>query len=863
MKKNIVKKFLKNLYYYLLIIRSGLFDESYYLKNNKDVDPKWGNPIIHYLEKGGFEGRDPGPNFSSSWYLETYRDVKKAKFNPLAHYLIFGKKEGRLPNKQQASWISASYSIVEKNREILNNPTGEWKSYLVNGNSRFNSQAPTVIIVSHESSLTGAPLLSLNIAQQINKSYNIITFLIKSGDLLEIFQKSSTLVISPPENTYIDTAIANEIINIILQRYKIKFAIVNSIESRFILQLLSSKFVPTIHLIHEFAAYTQPKYAFPEAALWSHKTIYSTLITYENALKIHPELAEKNVEILPQGKCIIPASTKEISRLENGEMQFSELLTSHANSTKPIIVLGAGFVYFRKGVDLFIACAAKIVKKIKNVNFIWIGDGYDPENDIAYSAYLAEQINRSGLENFVTFIESMADIEKAYKMADIFLLSSRLDPLPNVAIDAMFHKKPVLCFDQATGIAEILKDHGLEDVCVAKYMDIDDISSKIEDLIKSETFRNEVGEKSYQIAVNTFDMEKYVDKLEHIGLSLEEKTNQEQRDSVTIKDSGLARMDFFLTSHISSECAYSYYVRSWATGIARRKLFPGFHPGIYLDRHPQIQNKVDPLADYILQKQPDGPWIYPLITEKNKPNLNIKNKKIGLHIHAYYIDFLPEILDRLNQNTFHPDLLISLPENTPSGGVRKYLRNYNGKVVDISPVPNKGRDIGPFLTQFRDKILRHYEFIGHFHTKNTRSNIYTSMDKWKDFLLENLIGGKANMTDIILQNMIADPTIGMVFPDDPNIMGWDQNHQIALDLASKLEIDSLPRHFNFPVGTMFWARVDAIRNLFELNLDVNDFPKEPIPDDGTILHAIERLLPLISSKAGFRNVLTNIEGVTR
>ena len=36
-------------------------------------------------------------------------------------------------------------------------------------------------------------------------------------------------------------------------------------------------------------------------------------------------------------------------------------------------------------------------------------------------------------------------------------MTSRLDPLPNVGIDAMNESTPVHCFDNACGIADILK----------------------------------------------------------------------------------------------------------------------------------------------------------------------------------------------------------------------------------------------------------------------------------------------------------------------------------------------------------------------------------------------------------------------
>lgn len=80
----------------LLSIRtSRLFDSEWYLAQNPDVAQAKMDPAIHYLHFGGFEGRNPSPNFSSAWYLDRYNDVKQAGINPLVHYLRYGRKEGR------------------------------------------------------------------------------------------------------------------------------------------------------------------------------------------------------------------------------------------------------------------------------------------------------------------------------------------------------------------------------------------------------------------------------------------------------------------------------------------------------------------------------------------------------------------------------------------------------------------------------------------------------------------------------------------------------------------------------------------------------------------------------------------------
>ena len=64
-----------------------------------------------------------------------------------------------------------------------------------------------------------------------------------------------------------------------------------------------------------------------------------------------------------------------------------------------VLVIGGGWVQIRKGVDLFIAVAAAVLRaqSATRFHFVWVGGGYDPITDHAYSTYLAEQIEKSEL----------------------------------------------------------------------------------------------------------------------------------------------------------------------------------------------------------------------------------------------------------------------------------------------------------------------------------------------------------------------------------------------------------------------------------------------------------------------------------
>jgi len=857
---------LKEIYYYFIIKKNNLFDEEYYLLHNPDIRYMDINPLLHYIKFGWLEGRNPGPLFDNNWYLRNYNDVKNAEINPLAHFLKSGMKEGRLPHKNADLSGLVSKSRGFRLQKLFEKSNKKINDYFLQGESTFEENRETILVVSHEAELTGAPVLAWNIAKNFSEKYNVISLFLRGGEIIESFSNVSILLIDLDlPNFQLDGQVADQIIEKLLKNYNVKFAIINSIVSRGILPALAKNYIPTLHLIHEFAAYIKPQNAFLNAALWANLTIFSTSMTYENALLVHPELREHSNAIIPQGKCEIPNIDDVIDQDIQDNSELIKIVEKRKKISNSIIVLGVGYVQIRKGVDLFIACASKAIKNVKDkdIHFLWIGDGYDPELDIGYSSFLSEQISRSGIEGKVSIIKSTRNIELAYEAADMLLISSRLDPLPNVAIDAMMHKLPVLCFNKATGIAEILINNDLENECVAPYLDIETMSKKIITLTESKTLRDKVGVHLQEIAFENFEMSKYINELENAGLELINRVKQEKKDVATIVKADVARMDFYPTSIQNTSDAIKHYVRSWASGIGRKKLFPGFHPGVYLENFPKIKNTQDPLAHYLQAAEPDGPWKYEIISEINKfPQAAIK-EDVALHIHVYYPELLPEILKCLDQNRIHPDLFFSVPNTAVNINVSEMTGDYHGQVKKIVTVPNRGRDIGPFLTEFGSALSQNYEIIGHVHTKKTSGFNEEIIVKWRNFLLENLIGGTYKMADNIINQMLNDTSIGLVFPDNPDIIGWDKNLSFARPLAEKLGIEQLPKHFNFPVGTMFWGRVKALQPLFELDLKYEDYPTEPLPYDGSMLHALERLLPFVVKNMGYKNVLTNVKGITR
>lgn len=781
--------------------------------------------------------------FDPENYLKLNPDLIKAGADPITHYLRHGRHEGRI--------------------FALPLPT-------LAPNHNFNDRFETILVVSHDASRTGAPILSLNVVQALVESYNVVVLLLGDGPLANAFQLAGASVITSSNLRGYPTR-ATSIISHLCETFPFKFALVNSIESRVVLMPLANCFVPAISLIHEFASYTRPRHAFKDALFWSTEVVFSAHVTKENAFVEYPELGERCVHILPQGRCLLPQEELNQEHLDAERNRIRHLIRPKSHAQDTLVILGAGYVQLRKGIDLFIECAARVISAPQGnrCRFVWIGKGFDPETDISYSVYLADQIRRAGLDKHVFFFDETTAIDAAYEEADLFLLSSRLDPLPNVAIDAMVHGLPVLCFNKSTGIADFLTDSGLGKECVAEFLDTNDMANKLLALVESKELRDRISHQCREASLAYFEMKDYIARLGILAKEASERIEQEKLAVQEILASHLYRQDFSCFPHLrgrSLEDEVRFYVRAWACGIDRRKPFPGFHPGIYLEQHGVDKPGNDPFVDYLKQNQPNGPWNCPvIITNKVRPRDLPNNRRVALHVHSYFPELLPEITTRLSQNRIRPDLFVSVAHENARSLVSRKLKDYKGKIAEIRIVPNRGRDIGPFLTAFGQSFLTDYEFVGHLHTKKSADVSDENMGKsWYRFLLENLLGGEAGaMADCILSKMKEDNTIGLVFPDDPSTTGWCDNLPFAETIAARMGIEKLPDSFNFPVGTMFWARTSALAPLLDLKLDWDDYPEEPLPYDGTLLHAIERLFSLVLPLSNSRYAVTNVPGITR
>jgi glycosyltransferase involved in cell wall biosynthesis len=114
------------------------------------------------------------------------------------------------------------------------------------------------------------------------------------------------------------------------------------------------------------------------------------------------------------------------------------------------VVLFLGRVTWQKGPDLFLEAAARVARRRRDVRFVIAGSG-----DLWYGT--VERAAEMGLArrvHFTGFLEG-ADVDLAYRAADLYVLPSVSEPFGITPLEAARHGVPVLVSSRS-GVAEVL-----------------------------------------------------------------------------------------------------------------------------------------------------------------------------------------------------------------------------------------------------------------------------------------------------------------------------------------------------------------------------------------------------------------------
>ena len=305
---------------------------------------------------------------------------------------------------------------------------------------------------------------------------------------------------------------------------------------------------------------------------------------------------------------------------------------------------------------------------------------------------------------------------------------------------------------------------------------------------------------------------------------------------------------------VSKSCMESTFAsrQFYESGMQLQKLFDyieektDYDINMIYENVLKTKNVCDIISDFNLT--------YVLDIEKN---VMLKKTRVALIVYLFYEEDAKRNVEKLLKLDSLVDVYIFTPSVAIKGLVEKLARK--SKYVNSIVVNARGREWATFLNEGA-KVALDYEIVGFLHDKRSHDGEFYSIGKsFQDLLWDNMICSKNYVKQII--KLFEKEYLGVLLP--PVVMHgnyfkfysnfWTICFEETQKLAKMIgiQLDNIDKEKTpISIGSVFWAKTQAIRPLLEMTISREDFPKEPMAIDGSINHALERIVPYVAQSQG-------------
>ena len=327
-----------------------------------------------------------------------------------------------------------------------------------------------ILILSHEATLTGAPIFLLRLIKYLNKTseYKFLILFKKSGNLLSEFENHGEILTL--ENLNSNRNLIKRILirflpfhrtRIILYKLKIKFfnpdlIISNTIVNSGLLDFVNVENSKLVTIVHEMKGVI---HQFDKLKINNSEKIMSKtfrFIAVSNSVKI---------DLVKEYKIKVDKIDVIYNNVSINKNPFSnidvEKWKNNLNIPKESFIVGScGSLIWRKGPDVFINIFKEIKQNfnIKNIYFIWQGG----DKNSSWFLDLENEINKLGFKDQIKIIPQVQNTTHFYNSIDVYISTSREEPFGLTILEAGVYSKPCLAFKGSGGPEEILdNDNGV------------------------------------------------------------------------------------------------------------------------------------------------------------------------------------------------------------------------------------------------------------------------------------------------------------------------------------------------------------------------------------------------------------------
>lgn len=162
---------------------------------------------------------------------------------------------------------------------------------------------------------------------------------------------------------------------------------------------------------------------------------------------------------------------------------------------KPIFISVANLVPYKDYPTIFKALS-NISRKGYEFSYLIIGKGPLLES-------FREQVNSLGLQNRVTFLGAISNVEEYLQLSDIFIHSSKGEGCSNAILEAMASGLPIIASDTG-GTSEIISE---KNGFLFEYRNVEQLEERLLILLNNREKVSEMGENSLLIAKTQFSVQ--------------------------------------------------------------------------------------------------------------------------------------------------------------------------------------------------------------------------------------------------------------------------------------------------------------------------------------------------------------------
>ena len=171
------------------------------------------------------------------------------------------------------------------------------------------------------------------------------------------------------------------------------------------------------------------------------------------------------------------------------------------------VVLGVGTADLRKGFDIFVRCARHVNVSLEvDCCFVWIG----PMDDGLRPQLIAQGAITDPLPPYLALPGFVEETALYHAGADLFLLTSRQDPFPNVVLESMDAGVPIIAFSQSGGGAHLAQSVAGR---VVDQPSAESFADAVVALLADSSARTAYGNASQQEIESHFTFERYTKRL--------------------------------------------------------------------------------------------------------------------------------------------------------------------------------------------------------------------------------------------------------------------------------------------------------------------------------------------------------------